>query len=66
MTTMVTQASNIVVMTAFRIRFDEVKADIKAGRITFKNSPPEWTEKMLNITALNYVMLLLAEEARWN
>lgn len=57
---------DIVVKIAFRQRVEEIKADITAGRIRFYNSPPEWTEKLLRITALNCVLLLLAQEAEWN
>jgi len=60
------RASDIAVRAAFRQRMQEIKDDIGAGRIKFYNSPPEWTEKLLNITALNCVLLLLAQEAKWN
>lgn len=55
-----------VVEAAFRQRMEEIKDDIAAGRIKFWNSPPEWTEKLLHVTALNCVLLLLAQEAKWN
>ncbi len=58
--------SDIVVKAAFRQRIQEIKDDIAAGRIKFYNSPPEWTDKLLNITALNCVLLLLTQEAKWN
>ena len=60
------RASDIAVKAAFRQRMQEIKDDIAAGRITFYNSPPEWTEQLLEITALNCVLLLLAQEAKWN
>ncbi len=60
------RASDAAVRTAFRQRVQEIKDDIAAGRIKFYNSPPEWSEKLLNITALNCVLLLLAQEAKWN
>ena len=46
------RACDIAVRAAFRLRMQEIKDDIAAGRIKFYNSPPEWTEKLLNITAL--------------
>ena len=60
------KASDTVVRAAFRQRMQETKEDIADGRIKFYNSPPEWTEQLLNLTALNSVLLLLAEEAKWN
>ena len=50
---------------AFRQRFDEIKGDIASGRINFYNTP-EWTEKLLNITALNCALVRIHEEAKWN
>lgn len=58
--------SSKVVSLIFRRRFEEVKDDIANGRITFYNSPPEWTDKLLNVTALNCTLLQIHEEARWN
>ena len=60
------RACDIAVRAAFRLRMHEIKDDIAAGRIKFSNSPPEWTEQLLEITALNCVLLLLAQEAKWN
>ena len=60
------RASDTVVRAAFRLRMREIKDDIAAGQIKFFNSPPEWTEQLLEITALNSVLLLLAQEAKWN
>jgi len=60
------KASDIAVRAAFRLRMQEIKDDIAAGRIKFSNSPPEWTEHLLEITALNWVMWVLAQEAKWN
>lgn len=60
------QASESIVKAIIKRRFDEVKADIKSGRRKFYNSPPEWTEELLNITARNCVLMLLANEAKWN
>ena len=60
------RACEIAVRAAFRQRMQEIKDDIAAGRIKFSNSPPEWTEQLLIITALNCVLLLLAQEAKWN
>lgn len=57
---------DIVVKVAFRRRMEDIRSDIAAGRIRFYDSPPEWTEKLLSITALNCVLLLLAHEAKWN
>lgn len=57
---------SVVVKAAFRQRMVEIKDDIAAGRIKFWNSPPEWTEKLLEITSLNCALLLLADRARWN
>lgn len=51
---------------AFRQRFEEIKDDIASGRITFYNPLPEWTEKLLNVTALNCALLKICEEAKWN
>ena len=57
----------IVAKAAFQRRMDEIKDDITAGRIKFYNPPPEWTEGLLKLTALNSVLLLLlAHEAKWN
>ena len=58
--------SEAVVKAVFKRRFEEIKDDIESGRITFYNRPEVWTEKMLKITALNCVLLLIAEEAKWN
>ena len=63
---MMVRACEIVVEVAFRQRLEVIKADIAAGRITLKNSPAEWTEQLLKITASNCVLLLLAQEAKWN
>ena len=63
---MVKKAGDAVVKAAFRQRVEEIKEDIAAGRITFHNSPPEWTEQLLKITSLNCALLLLAERSRWN
>jgi|GEM_PF-3796331 len=60
------RASDAAVRAVFRLRMQEIKDDIAAGRIKFSNSPPEWTEQLLEITALNCVLLLLAERAKWN
>lgn len=60
------RACEIAVKAAFCQRMQEIKDDIAAGRIKFSNSPPEWTEQLLEITALNCVLLLLAQEAKWN
>jgi len=60
------RASDAAVRAVFRQRMQEIKDDIAAGRIKFSNSPPEWTEQLLEITALNCVLLLLAERAKWN
>ena len=60
------QESDVVVKAAFRQRFDEIKDDIEAGRLTFRKQPEVWTEKMLNLTALNCVLWLIAEEAKRN
>lgn len=60
------ERGDIVVKTAFRLRVEEIKDDIAAGRIKFYNSPLEWTDKLLKITALNCVLLLWAQEAKWN
>lgn len=60
------KASDIVVQAVFRIKFEKIKDDIEAGRIIFYNQPEVWTEKLLNITALNSILLLLAYEAKWN
>ena len=59
-------ASEKVVKRTFKKRLDEIKDDLKAGRITFHNPPEVWTERLINITALNLVLLLIAEEAKWN
>ena len=58
--------ADLAVSASFRMRMDEIKDDIAAGRLKFYNSPPEWTEHLLTITALNCVLLLLAQEAKWN
>ncbi len=58
--------SGAVIKVVFQQRFEEIKADIAASRMKFFNPPPEWTEKLLNITALNYVLLLLSDRAKWN
>ena len=58
--------SSIIVKSAFRQCFDELKDDIANCRLTFRNQPPEWTEKLLNITALNWALLKIREEAKWN
>lgn len=63
---MVRAKSDLAVSASFRLRMEEIKDDIAAGRIKFYNSPPEWTEQLLTITALNCVLLQLAQEARWN
>jgi len=60
------RACDLAVRAAFRRRMQEIKDDIAAGRIKFSNSPPEWTEQLLKITAFNCVLLLLAQEAKWN
>ncbi|MDP2730477.1 MAG: hypothetical protein Q8O55_08335 [Dehalococcoidales bacterium] len=60
------RASDAAVRAAFRQRMQEIKDDIAAGRIKFYNSPPEWTEQLLEVTALNCALLLLAQEAKWN
>ena len=59
-------ASDAAVRAAFRLRMQEIKDDIAAGRIKFYNAPPEWTEQLLKITSLNCALLLLAERAKWN
>ena len=56
----------LVAKAAFRERFIEIKDDIKSGRIKFYNGPEVWTEEMLNITALNCVLLQIREQAKWN
>ena len=58
--------SSDAVKVAFRQRFEEIKDDIASGRLTFYNPPLEWTEKLLNVTALNWVLLKIREEAKWN
>ena len=58
--------ADLAVSAAFRHRMEEIKDDIAAGRIKFSNGPPEWTEQLLTITALNCALLLLAQEAKWN
>jgi len=58
--------SSVVAEIAFRQRFDEFKDDIANGRLTFRIQPPEWTEQLLNITALSCALLKIAEEAKWN
>ena len=58
--------SAVLVKAEFRRRFEEIKDDIANGRITFYNPPPEWTEKLLNVTALNCALLKIREEAKWN
>lgn len=60
------RVSEIIVEIAFKRRVDEIKEDIEVGRITFYNRPEVWTGKMLKITALNIVLLQIAEEAKWN
>jgi len=57
---------DLAVRKSFRLRIDEIKDDIAAGRIKFYNSPPEWTEQLLNVTAMNCVLLLLADRSKWN
>ena len=57
--------ADVVVKAAFRQRMEEIKDDILAGRIKFYNPPPEWTEELLNVTARNSVLLLLALRAKW-
>ena len=64
--TNVLSSSSVVVKAEFARSLEETKSDIAAGRITFRNPPLEWTEKMLNITALNCTLLKIREEARWN
>ena len=63
---MVRAKADLAVSATFRQRMEEVRDDIAAGRIKFYNGPPEWTEQLLTIMALNCVLLLLAQEARWN
>ena len=55
-----------VAKAAFKRQFLQIKDDIASGRITFRGQPPEWTEKLLNITAFNCAILKIREEARWN
>ena len=63
---MVRAKSDLAVSASFRQRMEEVKDDIAAGRIKFNNSPPEWTEQLLSVTALNCVLLLLADRSKLN
>jgi len=58
--------AEIAAKVAFEKRLDEIKDDIEAGRITFRKQPEVWTKKMLNITALNCVLLMIAAESKWN
>ena len=58
-------SAKLIVKADFKRRMYQVRDDIEMGRLTFHNTP-EWTDKLLNITALNLTMLMLAEEARWN
>ena len=58
--------SAVVAKVAFKQRFEEIKDGIEAGKISFYNPPPVWTEKLLNKTALNCVVWLIKERARWN
>ena len=60
------RAPEAVVEAAFRQRFDEIRDDIESGRLNFNNRPEVWTEKLLNMTALNCVLLRIAAEAKWN
>lgn len=60
------QAAETVVKAVFQQRVEEIKDDILAGRLTIRNAPAEMPGEMLDILALNCVLLLLAEEARWN
>ena len=60
------RAYDIAVRAAFRQRMQEIKDDIVTGRIKFYNSPPEWSEQLLELTALSCVLVLLAQEAKWN
>jgi len=62
MTTSLAKAVKI----AFRGCFEEIKDDIVNRRLTFYNPPQEWTEKLLNKTALNLVLLRIKNEAKWN
>jgi len=55
-----------VVREAFKKILEETKEDIGAGRITFHNPPPFWTEEMVKATALNCALIRLAEASKWN
>lgn len=59
-------ASDIAVKAAFQQRMEEIKDDILGGRLTIRNAPAEMSERMLNMLALNCVLLLLAQEVKWN
>lgn len=62
--------TDTVVKAAFKRRIKQVKEAILSGEITFYNVPLvecySWPEKLLNVTALNCTLLLLAERAKWN
>ena len=57
---------DLAVRVSFRHRVEEIKDDIAAGRIKFYNAPPEWTDQLLEVTALNCVLLLLADRSKFN
>lgn len=56
----------IIVKTAFERRVDQTKEDIETGKITLRNAPKFWDEKMLDTAALKCTLFILANEARWN
>lgn len=62
---MVSKADEVVRLD-FRRRVEEMRQGICSGEVKFFNPPDEWTDKLLNTTALNCTLLLLAELSKWN
>lgn len=43
-----------------------IKDDIQSGRLRGHNIPPNIPPKVIDIIALNSVLILLAQQSRWN
>lgn len=57
----------LIIKEAIRRRKREVKDDIAAGRIDLTNEAEvELTEQLLDLIALNYTLLKLKNDARFN
>lgn len=59
--------SALIIREAIRRKQESVKEDIAAGRINLTNEAEvELTDQLLDLIAMNYTVLKLKNEARYN